>query len=177
MSTQFPHALSLFECRNSAALVSGLSVFIRPPAIILGVISSRINSIKRGSFRAFAHISKKIRKLKPLWGYLNPSTSILVIGRPVRVSASLHHRAPSGICPRPEHTMLFRFVARGFSGEAPAGPSVATSQCIDGHNRLITAFTFATPERDPPSFFACWLNSSETSKRPICNVFHVHKVA
>ena len=78
--------------------VSLLSFSASPSAIFRGVIAVVVNSVKRISWRPFAHIFNKITKaINPAITDCNSSAAVSMILPKIRVIAALFHTLPNGV--------------------------------------------------------------------------------
>lgn len=94
---RFSHAVNFYI--DVATSVAALLFHCRPPTIALAIAKIVVESIKRHSFRTFAHIIKKPGKFVPFVAYRYASPSVVWIKAIVRIGASGFHVCPNSMRP------------------------------------------------------------------------------
>lgn len=141
---RFGHAVNFHI--DIAATIAALLFHCRPLTIALAIAKIVVESIKRHSFRAFAHIIKKPGKFVPLVAYRYAAPSVVWVKAIIRIGASGFHIRPDSMRPssvfavpvKAGVVLFFQAAARFF---------VAGCKGVAARAGSITAFARAFPCR------------------------------
>lgn len=113
----------------SSSKVVGLLAWRSPSAIIRGVVTAVVNSVKRASFWPFSHVCDEIiKRIHPLRANRYAAATPKIKSSVPIIQASALHRSPRSVFRCVSHPMLANNIAKVFIMKTPARARLAASE-------------------------------------------------